>query len=52
VANDFINADEAEVLDALRERNALLFDFVLKRSMRVAGRKLSPIVFESRRVFV
>jgi mannonate dehydratase len=35
----------------LRRYNPLLFDFVLKRSLNVNGKRLSPVVFESRRVF-
>jgi len=35
----------------IRRYNPLLFDFVLKRSLQVDGKRLSPVVFESRRVF-
>jgi len=39
-------------LEAIREHNPLLFDFVLKRHLRVGGAGLSPAVFETRRFFV
>jgi len=42
---------EGEVLSAIRRYNPLLFDFVLKRRLRVAGAGLHPGIFESRRVF-
>jgi mannonate dehydratase len=35
----------------IRRYNPLLFDFVLKRSLNVNEKRLSPVVFESRRVF-
>ena len=38
-------------LNALREHNPLLFDFVLKRSLRWQGQGFSPAVFASRRLF-
>ena len=40
-----------ETLLEIRRYNPLLFDFVLKRSLNVDGTRLSPVVFESRRVF-
>jgi mannonate dehydratase len=40
------------VLRELREHNALLFDFVLKRHLRSNGKALSGSVFETRRFFV
>lgn len=36
------------VLDAVREHNPLLFDFMLKRHLRWQGRRLPPAVFEAR----
>jgi predicted TIM-barrel fold metal-dependent hydrolase len=39
------------VLKAIREHNVLLFDFVLKRTLRAGGKMLSPRVFETRRFF-
>lgn len=43
--------DEAAVpvLLSIREHNPLLFDFVLKRSLRLGGRGLGRTVFETRR---
>jgi mannonate dehydratase len=35
----------------LREHNALLFDFVLKRSLRAGGKRLAAGVFETRAFF-
>jgi hypothetical protein len=35
----------------IRRYNPLLFDFVLKRSLKIDGKRLSPVAFESRRVF-
>ena len=35
----------------LRGYNALLFDLVLKRQLRVRGQRLQDIVFASRRIF-
>jgi mannonate dehydratase len=40
------------VLTTIREHNPLLFDFVLKRSLRVGTRELSAAVFDTRRHFV
>lgn len=37
------------VLDAIREHNPLLFDFVLKRHLRAGSAKLQDCVFETRR---
>ncbi|OGI42966.1 MAG: hypothetical protein A2150_04055 [Candidatus Muproteobacteria bacterium RBG_16_64_11] len=47
-----IDAADAPVLSAVREYNPMLFDFLLKRSLRRHGRRLGPAVFESRRVFM
>jgi uncharacterized protein len=38
-------------LTAMREHNPLLFDFVLKRSLRAGTRALPAAVFETRRHF-
>ena len=40
------------VLREIRERNALLFDFVLKRSVAARGRRFDRAVFETRAFFV
>jgi mannonate dehydratase len=39
-------------LGEIRFHNPLLFDFVLKRNLSVAGKRLPPRVFETRRFFV
>ena len=41
----------APVLSEIRAHNPLLFDFVLKRSLRLQGRALARSVFETRRFF-
>ncbi len=46
-----LDADAVEVLGDIQEHNPLLFDFVLKRSLRSGGRALPARVFETRRVF-
>ena len=38
-------------LTAIRRHNALLFDFALKRALRLAGKPLAASVFETRRFF-
>lgn len=48
----YITRSEAAVLAELRRYNPLLFDFVLKRTLRFDGQRLDPQVFESRRLFV
>lgn len=47
----FIEARLAPVLTAMREYNPLLFDFVLKRSLRSGKRSFSGSVFETRGFF-
>jgi mannonate dehydratase len=42
----------APVLTEIRRHNPLLFDFVLKRSLRSNGRALPARVFETRRFFM
>jgi mannonate dehydratase len=42
--------EEADVLARLRPLNPLLFEFVLKRSLKVQGAALSPAAFETARV--
>ena len=46
-----LDANAVPLLTQLREHNPLLFDFVLKRSLRFGGRGLSTTVFETRRHF-
>jgi hypothetical protein len=45
-----LNAVEASVLSRLRRHNALLFDFVLKRTLNHGSLRLAPTVFESAKV--
>ncbi len=42
---------EGEVIKSIREYNPLMFDFVLKRSLRINGKRLANQIFESARVF-
>ncbi|TAG43792.1 MAG: amidohydrolase [Betaproteobacteria bacterium] len=44
-----LNADAAPTLKRIRRKNPLLFDFVLKRSVRFGGSTFSASVFEARR---
>ncbi len=46
-----IEAQAAPVLTEIRAHNPLLFDFVLKRSLRSDGRGFARSVFETRRFF-
>jgi len=46
-----LDAAAVPVLQSIREHNPLLFDFVLKRSVRVGGRGLSAAAFDTRRHF-
>jgi mannonate dehydratase len=47
----FIERSAAPVLRAIREHNALLFDFVLKRSLRWQGQRLADPAFQTRHFF-
>lgn len=42
---------QAEVLSQIRRHNPLLFDFVLKRSVVINGKRFAAQVFESARIF-
>lgn len=46
-----LDAQAVPVLLQVREHNPLLFDFVLKRSVRIGDKRLSAAVFETRRHF-
>lgn len=46
-----LNADDAEVLHALRRHNPLLFDFVLKRTLSWQGNRFPAACFETRDFF-
>ena len=51
VARGWLKASEAAVIKSLRDYNPLMFDFVLKRSLRVGGAKLSDPIFETKPFF-
>jgi len=50
-AEGLIDARDVGVLRQIRAHNPLLFDFVLKRRVRVANARLSPCIFETRGMF-
>ena len=50
-ARGFLGEAEAKVLNEVRKHNAILFDFMLKRSLRNGNKRFSPAIFESRRVY-
>jgi mannonate dehydratase len=56
VARGMLAAEAVPVLREIRDHNAILFDFVLKRSLRSAGagevRRFGAEVFETRRHLV
>jgi mannonate dehydratase len=52
VSLKMIEASAADVLREIRLHNPLLFDFVLKRSLRLNGKALAARVFETRGFFV
>ncbi|TSA15251.1 MAG: amidohydrolase, partial [Betaproteobacteria bacterium] len=47
----YIDASAVPLFRSLREYNPLLFDFVLKRSLRAGGKRLAAGVFETRAFF-
>jgi mannonate dehydratase len=47
-----LDETDVPVLSAVRRYNPILFDFLLKRSLRWHGQRLGPTVFESRWVLV
>jgi len=51
VSLGLLDAAAAPVLSEIRAHNPLLFDFVLKRSLRLNGKALPKSVFETRRFF-
>jgi len=51
VRQRFLTEAQAQVLSEIRRYNALLFDFVLKRSLVSDGQRFMPVIFESRRLF-
>jgi mannonate dehydratase len=48
VARGMLAAEAVPVLRELRDHNAILFDFVLKRSLERNGRRFPRSVFETR----
>ena len=46
-----LRKNESEVLSAIRDYNPLLFDFVLKRTLRLNGKSLGIETFQTRRFF-
>jgi mannonate dehydratase len=51
VESGYIEKSAAPLFTGLREYNPLLFDFVLKRSLRAGGKRLAAGVFETRAFF-
>jgi hypothetical protein len=47
----YLQPDQGAALSDIRRHNPLLFDLVLKRSLRSDGMGFAPRVFESRRAF-
>lgn len=47
----YLDAAMVEPLTAIRRHHPLLFDFVLKRHLRLAGKPLAPAIFETSRFF-
>jgi len=50
-ADKLLPATAVPVLEAIREHNPLLFDFVLKRTLRAGAHRFAPGVFETRAFF-
>jgi predicted TIM-barrel fold metal-dependent hydrolase len=51
VERGYVEKNAAPLFQGLREHNPLLFDFVLKRSLRSGGKRLAAAVFETRGFF-
>ncbi len=47
----WLKASEASLIKQLRDYNPLMFDFVLKRSLRIQGARLSDTIFETGKFF-
>lgn len=47
----FLDDAAIEVLEQVRQHNAILFDFMLKRLLRSGSNSFSPGIFEGRRVY-
>ena len=50
-ARGFLPEAAEPVLNEVRRHNAILFDFMLKRLLHSGGKRFSPAIFESRRVY-
>jgi mannonate dehydratase len=48
---NYIREDEADVLSTIRCHNPLMFDFVLKRSLRIGKNRFGPASFHTRDIF-
>ena len=51
VRENLLRAEQADFLTELRQYNALLFDFGLKRLLSYQGQSFDPVVFASQRLF-
>ena len=51
VESGLLDSAAAPVLSEIRTYNPLLFDFVLKRHLRIGGKHFSPQIFETRAFF-
>ena len=51
VSRGYLKKSEADTIRAIRPHNPLLFDFVLKRTIRHAGKGFAANVFHTRRFF-
>jgi len=51
VSKGYLRSEQGDVLAEIRRYNPLLFDFVLKRALASGGRRFTPVVFETRRIF-
>ena len=51
VEKNYITSKEAAIVSDIRKYNPLLFDFVLKRNLKVGKKRISTQVFETRSVF-
>ncbi len=51
VEKRYITVGEAAIMSEIRRYNPLLFDFLLKRHLKVKGNRFATEVFESRRLF-
>ena len=49
VGHGFLSREAVPVLEAIQDHNPLLFDFVLKRTVRRHGARFAPSVFETAR---